>query len=380
VIEPDTPELRLQTDYSYDAFGHKVTVTVSGADIATCAAVSSYDANGQFAVSATNALSHTESYEYDERFGLPTRHTGPNGLVTTWEYDGFGRKTLERADGTRTAWSYLYCSGTAGGSASCPDGATHLVEVKALAPDGITKIAPTATQYYDQLDRVIAADTEGFDGSPVRSETRYDALGRVEKKSRPYFVASGMPRWTSYTYDALGRVLTETGPDGAVTTQAYHGLTTAVTNAASQTTTTVKDSQGQVVQVTDADSHTTTYEYEAFGNLAKATDAAGNVTTYAYDTRGRKIAASDPDMGSSSYTWDVLDKLKTQTNAAAEVTTLSYDLLGRLGTPTSRRHRILRFSMSFDTWLRVSAAGSLAADSKSVHLARVALAASGGRC
>jgi hypothetical protein len=68
------------------------------------------------------------------------------------------------------------------------------VQVKALGPDGTTKISPTATQYSDQRGRVIAADTEGFDGSPVRTETRYDALGRVDKKSRPYFVTGGTPQ------------------------------------------------------------------------------------------------------------------------------------------------------------------------------------------
>ncbi|HWE20362.1 MAG TPA: hypothetical protein VG758_24825, partial [Hyphomicrobiaceae bacterium] len=347
VIEPDTPALRLQTDYTYDAFGHKVAVAVSGADIATRSASTTYDTKGQFPKSASNALSHAESWEYDARFGTPTKHTGPNGLVTTWEYDGFGRKTKEvRADGTRSTWNYLYCSGTAGGTASCPSGAAHLVQVKALGPDGTTKIAPTATQYFDKLDRVIAADTEGFDGSPIRTETRYDALGRVEKKSRPYFVTGGSPKWITYTYDTLGRVLTETQPNSGVTSQAYHGLTTSVTNAASQTSTTIKNSQGQVVQVKDADNKTTSYQYEPFGNLAKVTDAAGNVTTYGYDTRGRKVTANDPDLGTSTYTYDVLDKVKAQTNAAAEVTTLSYDLLGRV---TQRVEPGLTSTWTWDT-------------------------------
>src|SRR5215470_14299925 len=33
VVEPNTPALRLQTDYGYDAFGNKTSVTVSGVDI-----------------------------------------------------------------------------------------------------------------------------------------------------------------------------------------------------------------------------------------------------------------------------------------------------------------------------------------------------------
>jgi YD repeat-containing protein len=103
VVEPNTSALRLETDYVYDAFGHKVSATVSGVDIASRSSTTTYDAKGQFAVSATNALGQSESWQYDPRFGTPTSHTGPNGLTTTWSYDTFGRKITEvRADGTQT--------------------------------------------------------------------------------------------------------------------------------------------------------------------------------------------------------------------------------------------------------------------------------------
>jgi hypothetical protein len=49
VVEPGTPSLRLETDYVYDAFGNKVSVTVSGADIASRGSTTTYDAQGQFA-------------------------------------------------------------------------------------------------------------------------------------------------------------------------------------------------------------------------------------------------------------------------------------------------------------------------------------------
>ena len=46
VVEPDTPALLLQTDYTYDSFGNKLSVSVSGADIATRSSASSFDAKG----------------------------------------------------------------------------------------------------------------------------------------------------------------------------------------------------------------------------------------------------------------------------------------------------------------------------------------------
>ena len=109
---------------------------------------------------------------YDQRFGAALSHTGPNGLTTTWSYDVFGRKTLEvRADGTQTKWDYLFCSGFNGGTASCPAGAVYLIKATPLASDGATQNGPIGTVYFDQLDREIARDTQGFDGSTIRAAT-----------------------------------------------------------------------------------------------------------------------------------------------------------------------------------------------------------------
>jgi RHS repeat-associated protein len=330
VIEPGTPALRLQTDYTYDAFGNKTAATVSGVDITTRAASTTYDAQGRFAVSATNALGQSESWQYDARFGLPTSHTGPNGVTTTWAYDSFGRKIQElRADGTKTQYAYQFCSGVNGGTASCVSGAAYLAKMTSLAVDGTTPNAPYIITYFDALDREVARDTQGFDGSIVRASRQYDSLGRVLKVSRPYAVVGGTPQWTTYTYDTLGRVTSASMPDGTTVQNAYHGLTTTETNALGQTRTVTKNSRGEVLSVTDAMGQTMTYGYDAFGSLVRTTDAAGNIITATYDQRGRKIASNDPDMGVWSYTYNVLSQLTSQTDAKSQVATVSYDVLGR---------------------------------------------------
>src|SRR5262249_3053742 len=66
---------------------------------------------GRYPTPSTNASSHSETKEYDPRFDVVTRLTGPNGLVTSWHYDWFARKTRElRPDGTSTEWVYLLCT------------------------------------------------------------------------------------------------------------------------------------------------------------------------------------------------------------------------------------------------------------------------------
>ncbi|MFT3848682.1 MAG: RHS repeat-associated core domain-containing protein [Propionivibrio sp.] len=352
ILEPDNGALCLVTDYVYDAYGNR-TVSVqrncngtngeaappSGdAVIEVRTTTDTYDSRGQYPVNSSNALSQTESKTYDPRWGKPTRLTGPNGLSTTWSYDGFGRKIKEvRADGTQTQWDYLYCAGINGGTASCPTiggaAGAWLIRETPLASDGVTPNGPIGKTYHDGLDRVIRRESQGYDGSgaatAIYQDTRYDSLGRPYMTSRPYY--SGQTAyWTTLTYDALGRPVQETQPDGSLSSTVYNGLSVKVTNAKNQTRTTVKNSQGQIVRVTDAQNQSLTYAYDPFGNLTSTTDVQGNLVSLAYDLRGRKVQMNDPDMGAWTYAYDALGQLIRQTDAKGQVTRLSYDTLGRL--------------------------------------------------
>ena len=60
VIEPNTSALRLEKDYTYDAYGNKLSVSVSGIDITTRTSTVTYDAQGQFVTQNTNALNQVE--------------------------------------------------------------------------------------------------------------------------------------------------------------------------------------------------------------------------------------------------------------------------------------------------------------------------------
>lgn len=346
-VEPDSTSLRLTTVYTFDAFGNKLTATVSGPGIASRTTTTAYDVKGRFTVTNTNALGHSETVVSDPAFGNVLNQTGPNGLTTTWQYDSLGRKILEtRADGTKTSLAYTYCSGVAGGSATCPTHGAYVVTVTPLKADGVTANGPVSKTYFDGMGRELASDTEGFDGSAIRTATEYDSFGRVARTSRPYFLAGGTPRWGVTTYDALGRPLTVTAPDGSEMSFAYHGLTTSTTNDLGQTETKVNNAQGLLASVTDANGKVTSYTYDPFGNLLTTTDPAGNVMSNTYDVRGRKIAMSDPDMGAWTYSYDVLDQLVSQTDAKSQTTTVAYDLLGRM---TSRTEPGLTSTWVYDT-------------------------------
>jgi RHS repeat-associated protein len=347
VVEPNTSSLRLQTDYGYDGFGNKTQVTTSGVDIATRSTTASFapangSANGQFQTSTTNALNQSETWQYDLRFGKPTRHTGPNGLTTTWQYDTFGRKTLEvRPDGTQTSFSYGVCP-----SGPCGPGATYFVQTQPLNASGAQN-GPTVVINYDSLDREVFRGTQGFDGSWIAVATQYDGLGRVQSKSRPYFWGSGTPQLTTYTYDVLARAVSENLPDGHTIQHAYHGLVTSDTNQNNETRTITKNSQGQAISATDAQGNVTTFYFDPVGNPVQTVDATGkNVVRNTYDLRGRKVASNDPDLGGWSYSYNTLGQLVSQTDANSHTTQLTYDLLGRL---TQRVEADMTSSWTYDT-------------------------------
>ncbi len=344
-VEPtSTNNLYEKTAYGYDAFGNKTSVILSsysnnyGAARPTTTAYDTSSYHGQFPTQITNALSQPVSFGYNSGFGVPTSHTDLNGLITSWGYDTFGRNTLEtRPDGNKTAIGYAFCSGVNGGSATCP---TYGAFVVTATPEnsGGGQNGPVTSTYYDALSRVIATDTQGFDGSTIRVASQYNTSGNVAETSRPYFLSANNPKWTTFSYDPLNRQTLATFPDSSTTTNTYCGLTTSVTNGLGQIKTTVRNAQNLIASVVEAVSsgvcgttgNATAYLYDAFGGLTKVTDPASNQSSSTYDLRGRKLTLVDPDMGSWSYGYNAFSDLTSQTDAKSQSTTLVYDLLARL--------------------------------------------------
>ena len=328
-LEPDLPDSKLTTEYVHDAFGNVKTETLSGVDITTRSTTFDYSPDGRFQTKATNDLGHAETRVFDARFGAVTRLTGPNLITTTWELDGFGRQTRElRADGSETVWSYNLCV------AQCPIDGVYAVSEQELNTASQTPIAARNVSYFDALDRPFRAETEGFDGTKVFTDTGFNERGEVVSLTRPYFegTAVGDIQSATSTYDVLGRTLTVTEPDGGAESTDYAGLTSTMTNALNQDQVRLSNAIGQLIEITDNLGTKVTYAYDPFGNLVE-TNAGGVVTTMGYDIRGFKTSMSDPDMGVWDYDHNVLGELIFQRDAKGQEVFLEYDTLGR---PTRR--------------------------------------------
>jgi RHS repeat-associated protein len=324
-VEPGSGTLLVDTTYTLDAFGNRTAATTTGSAFTSRTTHASYDTQGRFALTTTDALGFVDHYTNDPAFGGMLSQTDPNGLATSWTYDTLGRKTQENhPDGTTVVFTFGPVSG----------GPTYSVYSTTATPKGTTgsQNGPHVTAYFDLLGRAVFTATDGFSAT-IDQATYYNANGQVLQSSRPY---TSSPVWTTFTYDDLGRVKTATAPDTGVTSTVYHGLSVSVTNPLGQLTTMTKNPQGLTASVTDAldagdpGHHTTSYAFDSWGDLASVTDPKGNVTANTYDIRGDKLTSTDPDLGVWHYTYDGLGELMTQTDAKSQVTTITYDLTGRM--------------------------------------------------
>ena len=183
------------------------------------------------------------------------------------------------------------------------------------------------------LGREVRSGVITFDGRLTLIDVEYDLLGRVKRKSEPYFDGGGPQYWTENSFDILGRPTQSVHADGSTDTLSYAGFSTTATNALGQQKTEKKNAFGELVMVSDAAAYVG-YLYNAVGNLlttSQGDPAVGSASvTIQYDPLGRKIQMSDPDMGSLSYAYNAFGELTVQTNAAGHYQVQSYDLLGRM--------------------------------------------------
>ena len=190
---------------------------------------------------------------------------------------------------------------------------------------------------------------QGFDGTWIHTDTEYDHLGRVARRSEPYYAGAVTQYWTRYEYDLLGRVTRTTLPDydagatNSLITVRYDGLATTTTNGKGQRQVQTRNALDEVIRTADHTGTTVTHTYNAWGQVTGTRTSGTGVdavtVTMAYDGRGRRTTLTDPDRGTWTYAWNGFDELVTQTDAVGNVQALSYDGLGRVSARLDYRAR-----------------------------------------
>ena len=365
IVEPG--DSQLVTEYEYDSVGNKrvtrKTANVKPGVSQTRKTEVIYDASKRFIETTKDSLGNVTSGVLSRHpiYGTPTQIRDANGVITNIELNTDGTERVRwDASGAGVITERAYC----GTGVSCPNHARIRV---------ITKISGggKTTEYLDVVGRVVRSSKVMFDGRESHVDTEYDLLGRIARKSEPYF-ANETIYWSTFAYDLVNRPTSLTAPDGTLTTTTYSEYTTTITADAGAsgkklTRTELRNSLGNLATVTDHLGGTISYGYDALGNLTSATTTASGKTVtvkICYDKFGRKIAMHDPDKGGFLgnaaqscatvetyldqpastklsgwwfYKYNDFGELIEQSDTKRQVNTMEYDALGRMVKRTDRR-------------------------------------------
>jgi YD repeat-containing protein len=336
VAEPASTQWKVTTALTYDDFGNLATESVTGlrSSVAMPArtTTTTWDSTGRFPESVKNALNQITQYGWNLARGTRTSQTDPNGILTTWVYDNFGRKTrVNKPDGTATLWTYQDCA-----TAGCLNTNNKMTIDVSHRNTAIVEVSDEAI-YLDSFDRPIGVASRMLSGDYSLIKREYDSVGRVRRESAPCIMSSCSTYWTTNTYDALDRVTltTRRKSDSDATLQNtnfyYEGLTTRTTDPLSKESTQIATALGEVARTVDHNGYYQAFSYEAFGNVKRVTDSAGVVwQTNTYNARGMLRTQTDADRGAWAFAPDSLGELASQTDAKGVTTTFNYDKLGRL--------------------------------------------------
>lgn len=273
-----------------------------------------------FPTKVTNALGQITYTQYDYHTGLAVNSEDANGTVTAAHYDDdFDRVTqVERAVNVTALHSqttYTY------------DDDLRMVTTSSDQNTFNDNVLKTDSRY-DGLGRVTETRRYEPDDNYIATLTQYDALGRISAASNPYRPTAGeTPVWTTTAYDDLGRVWKLTTPDSGKVYTLYDAERILVADQAGKQRISQTNALGKLTHIwevvgtppsgTTAESVTfpvpsdlglqpvskgyvTTYTYDVLGNLRKVEQGGqtGQHRYFAYDSLSRLIRVKSPEQDS----------------------------------------------------------------------------------
>ena len=332
IIEPGDNSVGIVTAFSYDLFGNRSSTSRQGAGMAARTSSVAYDPLGRFVIRETNALGQVfrkvSSGKWDV-FGNPLQIENIDGVRSTSAIDLMGRPFASHNETGAWQKSLNYV----GGGRHCPVG-TAWYSVSTNGGGAVSQ------QCFDVIGRDVRKGNKSLTGQLVFVDRYYDASGRANRVSEPYFEGETM-LWSETAYDKLGRVtgvLSAGGDDvtirydeqAASACSASNPRVIVTLNALGQQATEVKNVLGETVESFDNQCGQVSFSHDSMGYMTKVTGAEGLAVSMSYDSAGRKIAQTDPDMGTSQYAYNALGELTRQLDSKQQAVDFEYDALGRV--------------------------------------------------
>lgn len=323
---PGADNLISEVHYSYDPYGNVTSEQTAAYGGTTFhGSTYTYDAQGRFLLSETDAAGLTTSYSGYNIFGKPTTVIDPRGNVTSYNYDNWGNLLAVlypdgRIDNTTYRWALEEIQGclykvTVGGN-----------------------VSPTQTTWYSSLGQELRTGLKRFDGDTIYTDKQYSNGGLLLHESLPYKNAADTIRWSRVHYDSYGRVDTVRASSGAMTIYEYNGRATVTTEdgistgqvlGANGNPIATLDNGGTIQYYYRPDGQPDSLHVKVGGSMAHPVYAT---TQFTYDAYGRRTSVTDPSAGTrtDAYT-DNADGSSSVLHTTTNGTVTTYrDTLGRI--------------------------------------------------
>jgi len=350
-VSNNTPVLKAQTDYLYDAYGNVTEIRqypdVSGAPNTCNSTIIAYnngvkpfsisvtgilDADGQLAngtgivsesftyssmwrlLSYTDGEGNTIQYQYDN-LGRVTLITYPDSSFETYVYDD----TLNKVTFTNVLGEvYVYQYDKFGNLLTLKDSdnTTLVTNVydnrgRLLTSSNVLGLDTSSiiSYTYDSYDRVLLVTHKDSQNNVLYQETYvyYDVLDNTgaSKAVSTIIGEVNAPSIETYSiYDKYGRLKEEGITGGSSVSYFYDHLNRLINQTSPVSDNTyVYDIFGNVLSVTNIENNTLYNTYDSLGRLTSASDFKGNYTLYTYDSLGRLIKDEIPleQIGQTTY-------------------------------------------------------------------------------
>jgi RHS repeat-associated protein len=303
--------------------------------------IMNYDAQGNVTeiINADNTKSTFSGYD---ALGNAGYSKSSNGLVTRFTYDGASRVKTRTIQDIFSSQSITYQYNAIGklSKITYPDGNYIRYQY-----DDAHRLTNTLDRNNNRIELSYNKNSDVFwqgiitDDGPAGGPSKCD-FGQICGPTLDLFTVHFDK---STTYDVMGRVKSQKGNFGQITTYAYDNNSNvkSATNALGVSTSlnynelnllknTVNadggnvvygyDSRGRVSSVTDPRNLVTRYYYDGFGDLAKVVSPDTGTTTFEYNKAGQVTDKTVNDYTASSYVYDEVGRL-TSANEGGQLTT-----------------------------------------------------------
>ncbi len=308
-----------QTNFSYNGLGELTGITAPYGQVTNV----SLNANGLIA-SVTNPNSEAFYFTYKSGTELLETVTFPNGKISTFLYDAYGKLTND----SNTAGSFSAITRTANGTGDTITQTSSLGRVTTFQTGKASKEHSSGNE--QTLFGGTFSTTETGNGvtkftpysSTTSSTINDERFGNLYKRlSNSTVTISGASRSTSYS-----QVVSTTVPSDFFS---YSSITnTATTNGNSSTQ--VYDAATRTKTNTSPLGKTTTVTLDSFERPVSSAIGNDTATTYNYDSDGRLAGSIQGSKNQKTYVYNSSGLVSSVTNARGEVASYSYDLAGRV--------------------------------------------------